>query len=120
MGRYYDGDISGKFWFGVQESTAPENLGAHPMKITYCWDSKEELEKQLHLMEDKLGDNLKKLDAFFQENSSYNEITLSEYLGIRKEDITSLLEIYSDICLGRKVKKYLDSGNNYCIIDCEL
>jgi len=27
MGRYYDGDISGKFWFGVQSSDAADRFG---------------------------------------------------------------------------------------------
>jgi hypothetical protein len=27
MGRYYSGDIAGKFWFGVQDSTDAENFG---------------------------------------------------------------------------------------------
>ena len=28
MGRYYSGDIEGKFWFAVQSSTSPERFGA--------------------------------------------------------------------------------------------
>jgi len=28
MGRYYTGDICGKFWFGIQSSDDPENFGA--------------------------------------------------------------------------------------------
>ena len=28
MGRYYSGDIEGKFWFGVQSSTDGEFFGA--------------------------------------------------------------------------------------------
>ncbi len=28
MGRYYDGDIEGKFWFGLQGSDAPKRFGA--------------------------------------------------------------------------------------------
>jgi hypothetical protein len=27
MGRYYYGNISGKFWFGIQSSLDPQNLG---------------------------------------------------------------------------------------------
>ena len=37
MGRYYDGDISGKFWFGVQSSDAAnrwyEGMGRFAQKI---------------------------------------------------------------------------------------
>ena len=28
MGRHYDGDIEGKFWFGVQDSSDAEYFGA--------------------------------------------------------------------------------------------
>ena len=120
MGRYYDGDISGKFWFGVQESTAPEKLGAFPTRITYCWADKKALEDRLVEMEKLLGDNLKKMDEFFDDRSAYTEKELAEHLGVEEEKAGSLLVIYADICLGRKAKKYLDSGNNYCIIDCDL
>ena len=27
MGRYYSGDIEGKFWFGIQESNDADNFG---------------------------------------------------------------------------------------------
>ena len=33
MGRYYSGQISGKFWFGVQSSTDATNLGCNPKHI---------------------------------------------------------------------------------------
>ena len=120
MGRYYDGDISGKFWFGVQESTAPENLGAYPIKITYCWSDEKALEDRLMEMEKLLGDNLKKMDEFFDANSAYTDKELAEHLGVGEDKAGELLKIYADICLGRKVKKHLNSGNGCCIIDCDL
>ena len=39
MGRYYEGDIEGKFWFGVQDSDDGEFFGAEPQEsnyIDYC------------------------------------------------------------------------------------
>ena len=41
MGRYYDGDIEGKFWFGLQGSDAPERFGAQeqePRETEYYVD----------------------------------------------------------------------------------
>ena len=35
MGRYYEGDISGKFAFGVQSSTAADRFGVDPTKPNY-------------------------------------------------------------------------------------
>ena len=29
MGRYYNGDVEGKFWFAIQSSNAPERFGAY-------------------------------------------------------------------------------------------
>jgi hypothetical protein len=31
MGRYYSGDIEGKFWFGTQDSTDASNFGVDPL-----------------------------------------------------------------------------------------
>ena len=31
MGRHYDGDISGKFWFGIQSSNDAVHFGAEEM-----------------------------------------------------------------------------------------
>ena len=36
MGRYYYGDINGKFWFGVQSSTDASNFGGEAEEL-YCW-----------------------------------------------------------------------------------
>ena len=35
MGRYYDGDISGKFWFAVQSSNAPARFGGNEFEPNY-------------------------------------------------------------------------------------
>ena len=67
MGRYYDGDIEGKFWFGVQSSQAPENLGAEMMRITYQWSDRDALDKRIKELESELGDYLPKMDKFFGE-----------------------------------------------------
>ena len=43
MGRYYGGDIEGKFWFGVQSSVDARHFGADPEEsekvYSYCGDS---------------------------------------------------------------------------------
>ena len=46
MGRYYSGDIEGKFWFGVQSSTAARRFGgseSEPNYINYYF-SEDDLE----------------------------------------------------------------------------
>ena len=37
MGRFYDGDIQGKFWFGIQDSHDIENLVTITPHIYYSW-----------------------------------------------------------------------------------
>ena len=37
MGRFYDGDIQGKFWFGIQDSNDIENLVTITACINYSW-----------------------------------------------------------------------------------
>ena len=37
MGRFYSGDIEGKFWFGVQDSNDIENLVNITPDIEYAW-----------------------------------------------------------------------------------
>ena len=37
MGRFYDGDIQGKFWFGIQDSNDVENLVIINSHIYFSW-----------------------------------------------------------------------------------
>ena len=37
MGRFYDGDIQGKFWFGIQDSDDVENLVTITGNTYYSW-----------------------------------------------------------------------------------
>ena len=39
MGRFYSGDISGKFWFGVQDSDDISELVSHIPTESYIWKS---------------------------------------------------------------------------------
>ena len=41
MGRYFEGDIEGKFWFGVQSSSAADRFGCEgvtPSVLEYCFE----------------------------------------------------------------------------------
>ena len=37
MGRFYEGDINGKFWFGIQDSNDVENLVTIKSHVYYAW-----------------------------------------------------------------------------------
>jgi len=53
MGRYYTGQISGKFWFAIQDSDDPSHFGVEPDNIYYfhscsCYISHEELKPNIY------------------------------------------------------------------------
>ena len=52
MGRYYYGDIEGKFWFAVQSSDAADRFGVigeepHYLEYDFTEDDLEEVEEEL-------------------------------------------------------------------------
>ena len=104
MGRYYSGDIDGKFWFGVQSSNAADRFGVsghEPSYIEYYYDKNDldEVEAEIKRIEDELGDKLATLDKFFSEQHSYSYEDL-EAIGIDDQDISE----YADLGLGRKIR----------------
>ena len=104
MGRYYDGDINGKFWFGVQSSNAADRFGQRgqePSYIEYYYDRDDldEVEAEIIAIILKLGGQFEKMEEFFSQNNGYNDKMLNE-AGI---DI-ALLSDYADYCLGIKIR----------------
>ena len=84
MGRYYSGDIEGKFWFGVQSSEIGESFGAIGQEVCNMdySDTGEEEEvynmeyvvhrknlitahKRMAELESELGEFKQKLNVFF-------------------------------------------------------
>lgn len=104
MGRYYSGDISGKFWFGVQSSNAADRfgqIGYDPAYIEYYYneDHLDEVEAEIKRIEDELGDKIKTLDEFFAEHNGYRDEELKD-IGINGNDLSE----YADLELGRKIR----------------
>lgn len=119
MGRYYDGDISGKFWFGVQSSCAADRFGVRgqePSYIEYYYDNDDldKVEAEIKRIEDGLGDKLATLDKFFSERHSYRYDELSD-LGIDNHDLSE----YADLGLGRKIRDCIKE-NGGCSFTAEL
>lgn len=120
MGRYYSGDIEGKFWFGVQSSTvAGDRFGcveSHPEVVEYYGDEDHlpTINEALKAIEDKMGDQLAKYEEVFGRINSYNDNTL-EQEGL---DI-SLLEDYADYRFGIKLRDcIIEQGS--CSFTAEL
>jgi hypothetical protein len=103
MGRYYSGDINGKFWFAVQSSDAADRFGVTgqtPNYLTYYFDEEnlEDVETEIANIEESLGDKLKILDDFFAKVNGYRDEDL-EAIGISRADLSD----YADLELGRKI-----------------
>ena len=125
MGRYYNGDIEGKFWFAVQSSTDANFFGAEPYEpnyVNYCFEKDEHFKMVKHGIkecEDALGKNLKTLDKFFSENNGYNDDMIVEQTDIKKDDISNLLKWYARLKLGIKIRDCLKK-NGECNFEAEL
>ena len=120
MGRYYNGDIEGKFWFGLQPSDAATRFSAsaecEQSHIDYYFDEEnlKEVQDELKSIEDSLGENLQKIEDFFSEKDSCRDEQLAE-IGITN----SMLGDYADYKLGKKIEKcIIEQGD--CRFEAEL
>jgi len=107
MGRYYSGDIEGKFWFGVQSSNDADFFGVEgcePSYIDYYFDEDNlpDIKAGIKKCKEALGDNKKKLDEFFKKNQMYNDEMLTK-AGFT--DIKELMKWYARLILGKKILK---------------
>ena len=77
MGRYYHGDIEGKFWYGVQSSNDAEFFGVkdYPRWLNYYFleESMEDIESGIQKCLEALGEYKDKLDKFFEGDTTYYE-----------------------------------------------
>lgn len=122
MGRYYYGDIEGKFWFGVQKSNCAERFGGE-LRLSFEFDSEcgdlENVNVELERIKENLGVYLSKIDKFFKLNKDgYTNEKLSEYLGVNENRLRFLLSDYADYKLGLKIKKCLIKKGR-CQFECE-
>jgi hypothetical protein len=129
MGRYYSGDIEGKFWFAVQSSDDAEFFGGSPCEpnyIVYHFDKERDMENVddgIKTCLEKLGEFKTKLDGFFAEGGrgyrGYNDQMLAEAFQIPANKVRDLLEWYARLELGEKIKNCLqDKGE--CTFEAEL
>jgi hypothetical protein len=124
MGRYYSGDIEGKFWFAIQSSDAADRFGvqgSEPNYISY-WFTESDLasiQEELEVIEANLGEFLPKLNEFFDTHNGYNDEMLMEFLGINLEQVRYLLREYADYELGLKIRKCIAETGS-CSFEAEL
>lgn len=127
MGRYYSGDIEGKFWFGVQSSEDPEFFGAvgsQPNYIDYYIDDSKRVEEGIKDCLYALGEDKQILDDFFNANNGYNEEMIIDHykeLGktITTKKINELLVWYARLGLGEQIYQCVKE-NGQCNLQAEL
>ena len=129
MGRYYDGDIEGKFWFGVQSSDDAEFFGAkerEPMFVKYGVEDMAEVDRGLDMCILNLGANKERLDKFFDScEHGYNDEMLIKYykdkvkLTIDEDFVRKMLIWYARLDLGEKIKKCMVE-KGFCEFRAEL
>ncbi len=117
MGRYYNGDIEGKFWFGVQPSNASERFGGRvyePSYIEYYFDDKDlpKLKEELDAIEQ--SDSFENTKEFFENRSLYNDKEAEEH-NVSDEDIRE----YADYQLGVKIRDCIKEMDE-CKFSAEL
>ena len=110
MGRYYSGDIEGKFWFAVQNSDAADRFGVtgvQPQELYYYFDEGNliDVEEELKVIKKRLGAYRTKMDKFFKSNQWYTDEDLVKHLGIPRHKVESLLKDYADYELGMKIRE---------------
>lgn len=119
MGRYYSGDIEGKFWVAVQPSDDADFFGVEgrrPDRLEYYFDTDnlKDINTGIRQCKDMLGDYKQKIDQFFKENMGYNDEMLKK-AGIKP----SLIQWYARLELGKKILKCV-KDNGYCSFEAEL
>lgn len=119
MGRYYNGDIEGKFWFALQSSNAASRFGGEeiePNYIEYYFDEDhlDAVNEEIENIQDSLGDKIKVLDAFFKEGAGYNDKTLEE-LGVTNKELND----YADLGMGIQIRDCIE-GSGSCSFEAEL
>ena len=124
MGRYYSGDIEGKFWFAVQSSDDASYFGADPetpdyLQYHFTEDDLPNVKKGIKNCLKELGEYKKKIDNFFKDNGGYNDEKLAMALDVDTGKVKHLLEWYARHELGQKIAKCIEKTGQ-CAFDAEL
>ena len=124
MGRWCSGSIDHKFWVGIQSSDAADRFGVtghQPEELYYHFDqeSLSDIYQELKDIRDKLGNNLILLHKFFEENDSYSNEKVAEYLNVEPGGIQNILKDYADYELGLKIADAVETTGQ-CEFTAEL
>tara|TARA_S200002703_G_scaffold146880_2_gene142285 strand:- start:1172 stop:1522 length:351 start_codon:yes stop_codon:yes gene_type:complete len=116
MGRWYSGDIEGKFWFAVQSSSAADRFGSEGTcgYLDYFFDEDDlpKIESEIKAIQDSL--DMEKMEKFYGENAEFTSEMLAD-ANINKHDVQQ----YADLQLGIKIRDcVIETGE--CTFTAEL
>ncbi len=115
MGRYYNGDIEGKFWFGVQSSDAADRFGVEgvqPEYLQYNFDEEQipTIKEELALIEKTI--NVKDYDSYHHDCDCNKTAVELNITGVGNEE-------FADYCLGKQILERLEA-DGACWFEAEL
>ena len=124
MGRWCSGSIDHKFWVGIQSSDAADRFGVtgHQPEELYYQFGEEDLPRiyeELSNIATNLGSNLILLHKFFEENDSYSDEKVAEYLNVEQDVVQKLVKDYADYELGLKIAEAVQTTGQ-CEFTAEL
>jgi len=115
MGRYYSGDIEGKFVFAVQSSDAADQFGSSGCTPNYLeyWFDESHLDDVIARLKE-LKPAYVKVKRFFKHVNGYNDKMLTD-AGISKQEMSD----YADYMLGKKIRDCIqESGECSFTAEC--
>mgnify|MGYP003153986350 CR=1 FL=1 len=123
MGRYYDGDIEGKFWFAIQSSNDADFFGvegqSNYLHYSFDEDNLEDIKKGIETCFAELGLYHMRLKNYFEQNNGYNSEKLAKHLKISEERLSELLTWYARLELGRQIRSCVELQGQ-CNFEAEL
>ena len=123
MGRYYDGDIEGKFWFAVQSSDDADFFGVEGRSgfLYYHFDQDDlpKIKKGVETCFEELGLYHMRLKSYFEKNGSYTVEELAKHLKISEDKLTYLLQWYARLGLGQQIRSCVEQTGE-CSFEAEL
>lgn len=139
MGRYYTGDIEGKFWFAVQNSGDATHFGGvhdyidgegevvdddamdEAVEMYFHFDKShmEDIQNGITLCLEQLGEYREAFDNFFERQESYSHESIAKELGISVLKVDKLLPPYARLILGLKIEHCVGE-NGECNFEAEL
>ena len=127
MGRYYSGDIEGKFWFGIQSSTDANFFGGEEyqtQEMNYFFDKGDldTIKEGIKTCKKELGKDRKRLDTFFDKNMGYNDDMLQKHWVKHYKqpiNVNHDLEWYARLLLGEQILECVKDDDS-CAFTAEI